>query len=90
MHWLKKRLLEQAGKERQNLTLLLTGASIFFLGIGLVFYSEHFFFSSLKQELTALAGLAFATIGAILAATGYISLSVLRIFKIINDDKDQS
>ncbi|MEH6625962.1 MAG: hypothetical protein V7739_05940 [Motiliproteus sp.] len=83
---LKKLLIDQAGKERQNLTILLTGASIFFMGIGLIYYAEHAFNSSLKQEFCALAGLLFATIGGILAAIGYLSLSILRIFKFINDD----
>ncbi len=87
MKRLKQLLIEQAGKERQNLTLLLIGASIFFLGIGIIYYAEHYFSSSLKQELCALAGLLFSIIGAILAATGYLSLSILRIFKFINDDK---
>ncbi len=85
---LKRRLLEQAGKERQNLSLLLFGASLFFSGIGLIYYSEHYVGSSLTQELMALAGLLLALIGGILAAVGYLSLSLLRIFKFINDDKE--
>ena len=85
---LKQRLIEQAGKERQNLSILLSGASLFFLGMGLIYYSEHYFDSSLLQEITALIGLLFAAAGGILGAIGYLCLSVLRIFKFINDDKD--
>ena len=83
---LKKRLIEQAGKERQNLNILLSGASLFFFGMGLIYYSEHYLSSSLIQEISALIGLLFSFIGGILGAIGYICLSILRIFKIINDD----
>ncbi len=87
MNRLKQFLLKQAGKERQNLNLMLSGASLFFPGMALIYYSEHFVSNSLTGELTALAGLMFAGAGAILAALGYISLSILRIFKFFNDDK---
>ncbi|OMH39203.1 hypothetical protein BGP75_04990 [Motiliproteus sp. MSK22-1] len=68
------------------MNILLSGASLFFLGIGLIFYSEHFLNSSLLQEISALIGLLFSAAGGILAAVGYICLSILRIFKFINDD----
>ncbi|MEH6472799.1 MAG: hypothetical protein V7752_16285, partial [Halopseudomonas sp.] len=52
------------------------------------YYAEKLLPSSLHQELTAVAGLACLSIGGILAASGYISLSILRIFRFIHDDSN--
>ncbi len=83
---LRKKLLKQAGDDRQSLSRLLTGSGIFFLGMGLIFYSEHFAPQALLGELTALAGLAFAIFGGGIAAFGYIGLSVVRILRFLKND----
>ena len=81
-------LLAQADHQRRNLTLVLTGTSVVFMGLALVYYAEHRLTVSLQQELTALIGLLFIAGGGILAALGYLALSLLRIFKFIHDDND--
>ncbi|MEH6648575.1 MAG: hypothetical protein V7707_00960 [Motiliproteus sp.] len=85
---IKAFLLRQTDDPRRNLNWVISGAVLFFLGLGLVFYAEKQLPSSLAQELTALVGLACLSIGAILTACGYISLSLLRIFRFINDESD--
>lgn len=85
---IKAFLLRQTDNPRRNLNWVISGAVLFFLGLGLVFYAEKQLPSSLAQELTALVGLACLSIGAILAGCGYISLSLLRIFRFINDESD--
>ncbi|WP_207062349.1 hypothetical protein [Motiliproteus sp. SC1-56] len=86
MGQLKRWLLAQAGQHRRNLNLVLYGAATCFAGLGLVYFSEHHLSPSLEQELTALAGLLLTATGVIVAALGYVALSILRIFKFIDDD----
>lgn len=88
MRRIKRFLLRQTDNPRRNLNWVLSGAILFFIGLGLIFYAEKNVPSSLQQELTALAGLACLSIGGILAASGYICLSILRIFRFIDDDSD--
>jgi drug/metabolite transporter (DMT)-like permease len=88
MRSLKQHLLDQADNPRRNLNRVLSGAAVFFLGLALIYLANHDFTPSLEQELVALMGLVLTVIGGILAAVGYISLSILRIFKIIDDDHD--
>lgn len=84
---LKSWLLEQAEQPRRNLRLVLSGALLFFAGLVLVYYAESYLSSSIKQELTALVGLLCMSGGAILAAIGYLSLSILRILRFIDNDQ---
>lgn len=85
---LKAFLLRQADNPRRSLNWVLGGAVLFFIGLGLIFYAEKQLPSSLHQELTAIVGLVCLSSGGILAASGYISLSILRIFRFINDESD--
>lgn len=85
---LKRWLRSRAEKQRQNLHLVLGGASVCFVGLALIYYAEQALADSLHRELVALAGLAFTATGVILAATGYIGLSLLRILQFIGDDHD--
>ncbi len=85
---LRRFLLEQAEKQRNNLTLLLAGASLFFLGTGSIYYAEHALRASLQQEMLALAGIGLMVLGGLIAAAGYIGLSVLRLYKFITDKDD--
>ena len=87
---LKDFLLRQADQQRRNLNWVLGGATLFFIGLALVYYAEQQLPSSTAQELTALAGLLCLLIGGILAACGYISLSILRIFRFIQDDDERT
>ncbi len=90
MRWqkLKARLVKQADNVQQNLIWLLSGFGLCMLGLFLVVMAEFLFGQSLKQELVALLGLIMVVAGILLAATGYISLSLLRIFRFLqNEDK---
>ncbi len=85
---LKALLFRQTDNPQRNLNRVISGSVLFFTGLGLVFYAEKQLSSSMAQELIALVGLACLSIGAILAASGYISLSLLRIFRFIYDESD--
>lgn len=84
---LKRWILARADKPRQNLTLLLTGFSLFVLGFGVVVLAEWMMADSWQRELLALCGLILAGAGSILAAFGYLCLSLLRLYRFLNDDR---
>lgn len=84
---LKRWLLARADKPRQNLTLLLAGFSLFVPGIGAVVLAEHLMADGWQRELLALCGLILAGAGSILAAFGYFCLSLLRLYRFLNDDR---
>ncbi|MFC3680317.1 hypothetical protein [Bacterioplanoides pacificum] len=81
-HW----LMQRARNDRANLRLFVTGAALFFGGLGILLYAEQRLLASLTQELIAAAGLLFAACGAVLATLGYLALSLLRILRFISDD----
>lgn len=81
--WLHRR----ANNPRQNFALLLAGFSLFALGLVLVGIAQYGLAAGLLAELTALAGLLLIGGGILLAAVGYLSLSVLRIISFL-DHKD--
>lgn len=83
--WLRHR----AQDPRRNLRLLLSGAGLFFSGVGGIGFAQYALPPGLKAELLALAGLILVSAGSILALTGYLSLSVLRIWHILDDDDEQ-
>lgn len=85
-HRLRLRLIHRADNVRQNLSILLIGMGLFMLGFILLVVAEFLLQSSLTQEVIALAGLIAAIIGAAVAAFGYISLSILRIFRFLLTD----
>ena len=82
--WLQAR----ADAPRKNLTLLLTGFGLFAAGIGLVLLAEFLLTDSWRRELLALLGLILAGAGSILAAFGYLCLSLLRLYRFLNDDRN--
>jgi hypothetical protein len=89
MTWraLKLRLVKQADNFQQNLILLLSGLGLCLLGLLLVTMAEYMFGQSLQQELVALVGIALIAIGGLLAIAGYLSLSLLRIFRVLVTDE---
>ena len=87
---LRMRLIGRADKTRQNFTILLAGAGLFMLGFLLLGGAEYLLNSSLLQELIALLGLILAIGGAVLAAFGYISLSVLWLYRFIYADNNRN
>ncbi len=87
---LKARLLKQADKVQQNLMLLLAGFACCLFGLLMILMAEYWFGQSLQQEVVALFGLVLVAVGVIVAATGYISLSLLRLMKFIQKDRDNN
>ncbi|WP_293268686.1 hypothetical protein [Neptunomonas sp.] len=90
MTWrtVKRRLVKQADNFQQNLILLISGFGLCMLGILLITIAEFMFGQSLQQELVALFGMALVIIGILLAVTGYICLSILRLFRFLISDED--
>lgn len=82
--WLRTR----AENPQQNLLLLGIGFVVFFSGLTLLGVAEYLLQSSLSQELLALIGLIIMGTGIILAAVGYLSLSVLRVLRFMMKDKN--
>ncbi|WP_372743049.1 hypothetical protein, partial [Neptunomonas sp.] len=82
-------LIKRADNFQQNLILLLSGFGLCMLGILLVTIAEFLFGQSLQQELVALLGIVLIIIGILLAMTGYISLSILRLFRFLISDEDK-
>ncbi|UTW03694.1 hypothetical protein KDX31_01230 [Amphritea atlantica] len=83
---LRLRLIHRADNIRQNLTILLCGIGIFMIGFIALVIAQFMLAESLQREIIALIGLILAICGAITAAFGYISLSILRIFRFLLTD----
>ncbi|WP_299182756.1 hypothetical protein [uncultured Neptuniibacter sp.] len=83
---IKQWLYARADNPRQNLILLGIGFVTFFIGLLLLGSAEYLLKSSISQEILALTGLIIICTGIILAAIGYLSLSILRILRFISDD----
>ncbi|WP_286236932.1 hypothetical protein [Neptuniibacter halophilus] len=84
---LKRWFYQLTQNPRRNLAMLGIGFVVFFIGLILLGSAEFLLKSSVSQELLALLGLIILCAGLILAAIGYISLSILRIIRFISDDK---
>ncbi|MCV6612280.1 MAG: hypothetical protein OIF55_16050 [Amphritea sp.] len=82
-------LIRRADNVQQNFRIMLVGGGLFLVGFLTLGITEFLFRSSLTQELFALAGLILAVIGVIITAFGYISLSILRIFRFLLTDTQQ-
>lgn len=87
MNKLKRWLYRRADNPKQNLVILGVGFVAFFVGLLILGTAEFAFKSSVSQEILGLIGLIILSAGIILAAIGYISLSVLRIIRFISDEK---
>ena len=86
MNKVKQWLYRRADNPRQNLVILGIGFVTFFIGLLILGAAEFAFKSSVSQEILGLIGLIILSVGIILAAIGYLSLSVLRIIRFISDD----
>lgn len=83
---LRLRLLRRADNVRQNLAIVISGASLFMLGILALVAAQFLLTESMSRDIIALLGLILTISGAIIAAFGYISLSILRIFRFLLTD----
>lgn len=89
MHALRRYLRKRADQPRENFMLLLSGFGIFMLGLLTLGTAQYLLPGSLIAELIALIGLLILGGGIILAAIGYLSLSVLRILRFLDSDDDK-
>ncbi len=78
----------RAVKTQQNFTLILIGFTLTLAGIGLVMGGEYIVNDAFHREIVALAGVFIIGAGCLLAAVGYLSMSLLRIFYVITKDED--
>ncbi|MCY0964879.1 hypothetical protein [Parathalassolituus penaei] len=82
LYW---RLLDRSGTPRQHMAIFTSGTLLFFIGMGILYFANSRLTPSLGQELVALLALAIAGMGALLAAIGYIALSLLRILRLVSN-----
>lgn len=84
---LKSWFKQQMTNERRYLGMFVLGAFLFFLGGGAMLFADNRMFPSLLQEIVALVGLCVCALGALCAASGYIMLTFIRLFRAIaNND----
>lgn len=69
---------------RKALNRLIQGALLFSFGMLIIVVSDRTLPDSMVQELLALAGLVLASIGILWALVGYLSMSVLRLYHMLN------
>ena len=86
---LRKKLHKLAMKLGNNPKLafarLLQGGLVFLFGSLILILSERIISASIQQELVAVLGIFVASSGILLALLGYVSMSVLRLYHIINN-----
>ena len=80
----------RAVKTQQNFTLILIGFTLTLAGIGLVMGGEYIVSDAFHREIVALAGVIIIGTGCLLAAIGYLSMSLLHIFYVITKDEDDN
>lgn len=86
---LKNRLHKLALKLGNNPKLafarLLQGGLVFLFGSLILIVSERVMIESIQQELMATLGIIIAGAGVLLALLGYLSMSIFRLYHIINN-----
>lgn len=85
---IKYQLQLRAVKSQQNFNLILIGFALTLLGIGLVMGGEYIVSDSLHREIIAFIGVVTIATGCFLAAIGYLSMSLLRIFYVITKEDE--
>ncbi|MDO6562671.1 hypothetical protein Q4488_04675 [Amphritea sp. 1_MG-2023] len=83
---LRLRLIHRADNIKQNLAILMSGLGLFILGFITLVMAQFLLADSMQREIIALIGLILLIGGAIIAAFGYISLSILRVFRFLLTD----
>ncbi|MBM6551655.1 hypothetical protein [Marinomonas ostreistagni] len=79
------RLALKLGKNpRLALMKLIQGGLLFAFGVLMIFVANNLVVDSLQREIIALAGLVLAGAGVIWSLVGYLSMSVLRIYHMLN------
>ena len=82
---LHKLALKLGNNPKLAFARLLQGGLIFLFGSLILILSERMISDSIQQELMAILGIIVAAVGILLALLGYLSMSVLRLYHIINN-----
>lgn len=81
---LHKAAMKLGNNPRLALMKMIQGGLIFSFGVLMIFVSDRVLTDSIPQELIALFGLIIAGAGVIWTLIGYLSMSILRIYHMIN------
>ncbi|MBV1915822.1 MAG: hypothetical protein KUG72_10580 [Pseudomonadales bacterium] len=79
-------LQELINNPRHHVILFMVGASIFFIGLGLVLVAGQFMPEGEMAEWVALLGLVVLAVGALVASVFYIVLLLSRLWKVFSRD----
>ncbi|WP_325097064.1 hypothetical protein [Marinomonas ostreistagni] len=63
---------------------LIQGGLLFAFGVLMIFVANNLVVDSIQREIIALVGLALAAAGVLWSLVGYLSMSVLRIYHMLN------
>ncbi|CUB04943.1 hypothetical protein Ga0061065_108161 [Marinomonas fungiae] len=63
---------------------LIQGGLLFAFGVLMIFVANNLVIDSIQREIIALIGLVIAALGVIWSLIGYLSMSVLRIYHMLN------
>lgn len=79
------RLAIRLGKHpKLALIKLIQGGLLFAFGVLMIFIANNLLTDSIEREVIALVGLGCAAIGVLWSLIGYLSMSVLRIYHMLN------
>ncbi|TBR43438.1 hypothetical protein CBF23_004460 [Marinomonas agarivorans] len=81
---LHKLALKLGNNPKLAFARLLQGGLIFLFGSLILILSERVIVESIQQELMATLGIIIAGIGVLVALVGYLSMSIFRLYHIIN------
>ncbi|MEL0636024.1 MULTISPECIES: hypothetical protein [Marinomonas] len=81
---LHKLAMKLGNNPRLALIKMIQGGLLFAFGVLMIMVSNQVLSDSIPQELIALVGLIIAGIGVLWTLVGYLSMSVLRLYNMIN------
>jgi multisubunit Na+/H+ antiporter MnhB subunit len=81
---LHKLAMRLGNNPRLALMKMIQGGLLFAFGVLMIMVSNQVLNDSISQELIALIGLIIAGAGVLWTAVGYLSMSVLRLYNMIN------
>lgn len=81
---LHKLAIKLGKNPRLALMKLIQGGMLFAFGVLMIFVANNLVLESIQRELIALLGLIIAGLGVIWSLVGYLSMSVLRIYHMLN------
>ncbi|MGO2354889.1 MAG: hypothetical protein ACTH58_09145 [Marinomonas foliarum] len=79
-----KLAMKLGNNPRQALIKMIQGGLVFVFGVLMLMVADRVIVESLAQEIMALFGLILAGCGVLWTLFGYLSMSVLRIYHMIN------